>query len=50
MSYTMELRYIGGDLADLTHDMRVWLGQNGNQGGIISPFLCFSRSGLPYPI
>ena len=28
MTYTVELRYIGGDLAQLLHDMRVWLDQN----------------------
>jgi len=28
MSYTVELRYIGGDLAGLLHDMQVWLDRN----------------------
>lgn len=25
MSYTVELRYIGGDLAGLLHDIQIWL-------------------------
>lgn len=28
MSYTVELRYIDRNLADLLHDMRLWLDQN----------------------
>jgi hypothetical protein len=28
MTYTVELRYIGGDLADLIRDMRAWLHRN----------------------
>jgi|GEM_PF-6513897 len=28
MTYTVELRYIGGDLADLLRDTRIWLDRN----------------------
>ena len=28
MIYTVELRYIGGNLADLLHDMRLWFDRN----------------------
>jgi hypothetical protein len=28
MTYTVELRYIGGNLADLLHDMRLWFDRN----------------------
>ena len=29
MTYTVELRYIGGDIADLMLDMRIWFDRNG---------------------
>ena len=28
MTYTVELRYVGGDLGDLMRKMRIWLDQN----------------------
>jgi hypothetical protein len=42
MTYVVELRYIGGDLANLMGDMRSWLNQNQ-----IEPGEFYHSSGVP---